>query len=604
MRIRTVLGRLIVAAVLVAGVTATTPTPSGAAGVTTHGWMAVSAIPKVTDPQLRALLAAHEDHVRAGGMFPDAGYLPGLTFGEEAHWQRFIDAYTDQILARDDCGDITDPNGPCATMVAHLMGVAAHGMGDEVWDWLFEPYAPDLNEYYTSPSVSAFNETGAESQMDVIAVGVHGVPRPVIPQLPSIPALIAAFDAAGLTGVTPQQFALQGLGEAVWDAETGWVTNHLGPIQAAMPWMSANMVTAPGGVDWASTAIAGYWESIWGRLRDDRPATRVSITYPAPGQDDLPTTGWDRASFQPGTARGRGGARNRITAALTSAMPYRHPGGPAVSNELAPGTMTIRDRATGAAVPVKSGYPRLVPYGADSGEHLIDVQPAANLAPCHWYDVTVGVDTPLVDDAGETVTPYGWSFRTECTGNALTGTVTGPDGQPVGGAWVLAYRPGSGYAPTGIGVTGPDGNYVMTGLPAHESYRVGVLVPAESPAASGAASGTFSLAGSPIEVDLALAPKRSISGRVTNAAGDPIAGVAVSAFGTGDTWVPGTRTTTAADGTYRLVLPGADRFTIAFRYPADRPLVFWNGVTRRQDSTPIDLTTTLTVAGIDQVLGP
>ena len=466
-----VLSRIAVAVAVVCGVLAVAPSPSSAAGVSTHGWMAVSAIPEVTDPDLRALLEAHEHQVRAGGMFPDAGYVPGNTFGEEAHWQRFVEAYIDQILARDDCGDLTDPAGPCADMVAHLMGMAGHGMGDEVWDWLFEPYGPDLDEYFTHPDNTAFNEGGAESQMDVVALGVHGVPRPTIPDLPSIPALIAAFDQAGLSGVEPREFALLGLGEAVWDVERQWVDTYLADIQAAMPWMSANMVTAPGGVDFAATAIAGYWESLWGRLLGDRPPTRVSITYPAPGQTDVPATGWERDSFQPGSSRGRGGARQRITAVLTSTPTYRVPGGDPVQNELADGTMTITDRLTGQEVPVKAGFPRLVPYGADAGEHLIDVQPASDLGPCRWFDVAVGVRTPLLDRDGTTITPHRWSFRTECTGNAITGTVVGPDGEAVAGAWVLAYRPTDGFAPTAIGVTGTDGAYAIPDLPAERLRR-------------------------------------------------------------------------------------------------------------------------------------
>src|SRR5688572_5071941 len=76
---------------------------ANAAGIVTHAWMALEAIDRVQPPALRQLLDAHRDQVRAGAEFPDGGYwtrsfgTPGGDYGEEAHWQRFHDAYVAQI---------------------------------------------------------------------------------------------------------------------------------------------------------------------------------------------------------------------------------------------------------------------------------------------------------------------------------------------------------------------------------------------------------------------------------------------------------------------------------------------------------------------------
>src|SRR4051794_23775581 len=90
--------------------------PAEAAGIVTHAWMALDAIDRVQSHSLQALLDAHRDQVRAGAEFPDGGYwtddTPAGDYGEEAHWQRFVDAYIDQIKARADCGVLTDRNGP------------------------------------------------------------------------------------------------------------------------------------------------------------------------------------------------------------------------------------------------------------------------------------------------------------------------------------------------------------------------------------------------------------------------------------------------------------------------------------------------------------
>ncbi len=67
----------------------------------------------------------------AGAAYPDTGYWaeqdspvgstdvrPSDAFGETSHWERFVDAYVAHIR-RSDCGDLTNPVGPCAAMVAH-----------------------------------------------------------------------------------------------------------------------------------------------------------------------------------------------------------------------------------------------------------------------------------------------------------------------------------------------------------------------------------------------------------------------------------------------------------------------------------------------------
>lgn len=393
--------------------------PAGAAGVTTHGWMGLTAIERVADDDLKTLLSTHAEQVRSGAQFPDGGYVPGNAHGEEAHWSRFTDAYAAQILARDDCGDLTAPDGPCAAEVAHLMGVLAHGMGDEVWDWLFEPNSPDLDEYYLPEELSAVQDGGGqELVMDLVAIGVHGRTGGALPPLPSKPDLLAAFDAAGLDGVTPEmldtgQVALQ----VIYQAEASWVAQHLPGVLAEMPWMSHNVVDAPGGVSYAADAIAAQWESMWGHLLGDRSATEVGATYPAAEQRRIPATGWVR-TYQPGSHPGRGGARTRISASLSYALPYDKPGVdpdvPPVSEQLPAGSMTLTDLSTDELVPLLAGYPRVVPYGPGAGTHNVDLQPGADLTPCTWY--RVDITSSLLDADGNPVVPYAWTFRTGTDG--------------------------------------------------------------------------------------------------------------------------------------------------------------------------------------------
>ena len=404
-------------AVLVAlGALALAPAPpAGAAGVTTHAWMAAQAIDQVTSPQLKALLKANKEYVRVGAHFPDSGYALTNKYGEEAHWQRFHDAYAAQILTHTECTNLAAPTGPCAKMIAFLMGMIGHGMGDEVWDWLFEPYVADLEEYFTPDSLGGqANEGGAELQLDLVAIADFKQPTTKMVDFPSHPDILEAFESIGFTDVDENALNLgQVAMGVVHQVEAGWAPTHIDDLHAAMPWTSHNMVTAPGGVNFAATAIAGSWNSMWGRLLGNQPATSVSITYPGSNELRVPATGWDR-SMQPGSARGRGGARNRVTAVLTYARPYTGSAGTSTT-ELPAGSMTLVERDTSEPVPIMAGWPRSVPYGADAGEHMIGIQPAGNLKPCTWY--RAGVTANLVDARNQAVTPMTWDFRTGTNGD-------------------------------------------------------------------------------------------------------------------------------------------------------------------------------------------
>jgi hypothetical protein len=401
--------------------------PAGAAGMITHTWMAEEAIDLVETPELRALLLAHVDQVRSGAKFPDGGYFPGLIHGEEAHWQRFFDARVERLLARTDCGDLTDPAGPCAPEIAHLMGNVAHGTGDEVWDWLFEPNSPDRDEYYLHPDLSAFqDEGGQELVMDLVAIARYGVQPHVVPPLPSKPELIAAFAMAGLSGVTEAHLDTgQALFAAIYEVESAWAAQHADAVVENMPWMSAHLVTAPGGVRYAARSIAGQWETLWARILGQPHRTRISNTYPADGERGIPAFGWVR-TYQPGSHRGRGGARTRIVASLTDSLPYRVPGGPGVSNQLPPGAMILSERDTGVVLPTLASFPRAVPYSADAGEHTIAIQPGVDLQACTWY--RVDVTEALIDARNQPVEPYSWTFR---TGADAEGTRCPDDPLPV-----------------------------------------------------------------------------------------------------------------------------------------------------------------------------
>jgi hypothetical protein len=412
------IGSLLVVTALVAGGLATSAPSADAAGIVTHAWMGLDAIANVQQADLRAILDAHRDQVRAGAEFPDGGYwtrslgLPGGDYGEEAHGQRFVDAYAAQIRDDPACQPLSAPDGPCAATIAHLMGVAAHGMGDEVWDWLFEPNGPGFAERYLPPAFAGLaGPGGLELQLDIVAIARHGRPTGPTPELPDVTKIKAAFDAVGRSDIDPATFPQ---GEAGMDVERSvealFAPDHVAPRERAMPWTSAHLTSSAGGVDWAARAIAGYFDALWGDVIGRPRPTTVSVTAPRHGAVNVPATGWV-GSYSPGSNDGNRGGLTRIAAALTRALPFNAQAGQgSVPSELPTGSLRVRDLRTWQLVPPAAGYPRIVPYNPEAGEHVVAFQPAGDLAPCRWYQAET--TRALVDSRGRSVLPASWRFRT------------------------------------------------------------------------------------------------------------------------------------------------------------------------------------------------
>ena len=65
---------------------------------------------------------------------------------------------------------------------------------------------------------------------------------------------------------------------------------------------------------------------------------------------------------------------------------------------------------SGKLVAAQPGYPRIVPYNPEAGEHTIAFQPQTDLQPCRWYQVET--TRALVDASGRPVQAARWQFRT------------------------------------------------------------------------------------------------------------------------------------------------------------------------------------------------
>jgi hypothetical protein len=424
------------------------PATAAASGVTTHAFMAEAAIPFVGDPQLRALLEANADAVVTGAHYPDGGYavssFPGGNYGEVSHWERFVNAYATVLRDREDCGDVTDPRGPCASSVAFLMGIAGHGIGDERWDWLFEPKMADLGEspvhpLYRSDAPGAAELASVppgslintpEFAMDNIALVEHDRLRRLPATPPPIDDLLAAYERRGNAEGVTRDGILAGQAAIIAAAageRMGVAAEYL-RVRTTMPQVSAQYLTGTGGVLDVAQAAAPYYEAVWAKVRGAVPVPRVTGPIPAPGSEGVPIV-WHPVRDSPGP--NGGGSETRILASLTTQLD----------------TSTITAEAfrllgpDGEELEQEPGFPKPGPYGGGDGNHTLMAWPKDDLQPCTTYGAEI--TRALRDHAGTPIErPFRWTFRTTSADGGPCPLPPLPPGRPAG------ERPGTGRPAT------------------------------------------------------------------------------------------------------------------------------------------------------------
>lgn len=434
------------------------PASAWAAGMTVHALMADYGrqfLP--SDHPLKQILDRHRPALLAGAIYPDGGYATGAAFpgdrdvAENAHWEYFVnpliqllhdrgcatseggrsplpglggvvDFFTDGLQAAAPLAEIRNSDG-CGDLIAFTMGVAAHGMGDEVWDALFEPVVRERGEEAPNSPANTLDTfppgapvgvgqilrgligdrpfdllrqafdplslNSIEYAMDVVAIVEHDLWLQV-PYLVFPPAelLVEAYARLGRNDPPVDRLAVERAALATRSlvlAERLAAPIEISRVRQVMPWASANYFTGQGGVLHTAEAITGYYLHLWNKLQNGLAAARgplVVNVHPFKDADDVPF--FDSAE--------------RRVIAFLSGSPDRASTGP--------GAIVVFDE-TGALVPGRTdafGY-------RGEGSHGLSFAFETDLKPDHEY--TVVVTTRVRDELGKRLErPLIWSFRT------------------------------------------------------------------------------------------------------------------------------------------------------------------------------------------------
>lgn len=243
------------------------PSQAFAAGSVSHIYFSREAVHHVTHSELVTLLHSKDAALVVGSAYPDTGYLPGTTYGEDSHWDPFIFAFADDLKER-----YVDPVAERPDLVAFLMGCASHRVSDEIFHWRLvdEIAANDFDGNWEA----AHHYADLDLDMMLISDKKLWFSAPKSWRVP-VSDLLRVYDRMGLQVrrkeiiVGNVAMSLAGLGE-----------RFAAPFRAKKarkkaPWAAANYLDSQEcGYAQIVTATALYWDNLFAYLKDSSPQAR------------------------------------------------------------------------------------------------------------------------------------------------------------------------------------------------------------------------------------------------------------------------------------------------------------------------------------------
>lgn len=231
-----------------------------------HLWIAVDSLSYLEEGELRDLLTREElrQMLRNGAMFPDGGYALGDNYGEIAHWEPFHLTYLDWIRTT-----YQPPwSDEAAQHIALLMGMAAHGIADQLYDGMYLKRHEYFDEHGSEATL--FGVDGATDACFAATQGPMELPEIWVPA----ESLAPLFDT--LRGYQVSADTIE-LGQSMVVVAVMLANDSLddpdvlAEYMETYPWACANQDNplVPGSPPTHGPAIARYWSVLWARLHGD-----------------------------------------------------------------------------------------------------------------------------------------------------------------------------------------------------------------------------------------------------------------------------------------------------------------------------------------------
>ena len=316
-----------------------TPGPTLGHGIWGHIHVTGWAIESLPDGELRDFFAEPEVFNAAlfGAAFTDSGYFPqggeqaavASAYSEHTHWEPFINDFITWIR-------LNDPP-PWRSLdsrkrVAFLLGCAAHGLQDEIFDSLF---LPKVHEHDGKGQDEA--DPGSDGFMSHENL-IRFQPTPYVP-METLLELYAGIDKPITADVIQDAVDLMTLLYVNSDAGPEVAATLYDQYANKLPWAFSHFMDprVPGSLQSEVLPTAAYLQAVWRRLHGTFSPTEARVaTYPAPdgvilGASHASSDAWVTYIYGIGTQvseggvtlEGQDGAEVPVTVTGTFAHPPR-----------------------------------------------------------------------------------------------------------------------------------------------------------------------------------------------------------------------------------------------------------------------------------------
>ena len=251
---------------------------ANAAGNITHAIMTDEARRNVVLEDLISLLDGHKQYWLIGSALPDGGYIHNYSYAEPAHWPAFHVPYFKHINAL--CQGQLETTR-CEQLIAHFLGMVAHGFEDESYDILMN----DRSELVDPPEVHSLLE-GRDTMIDKYSVWDYNRAFHLMPS--AVSPLDDVFQVFGAMRTRNVELSHLQIGEATMISAASlqrnivdFFTNYVDSQK--YPWLRKSYITEAGGVEFTGRALANLWEFYWEKFHGRIKTADVTVYPPNDG---------------------------------------------------------------------------------------------------------------------------------------------------------------------------------------------------------------------------------------------------------------------------------------------------------------------------------
>jgi hypothetical protein len=238
--------------------------PAFANGNYSHVWAAMDALNYLEDGELGDLLKRPDLllMIQNGAMYPDSGYAVNDAYGEITHWEPFQTVYLDWIRDTFQPPWTTDE---AAQHIAFLMGMAAHGMSDQLYDGMFLERAEFRDGYGDVSYMGGID--GVTDTCFAAAMGPMDPPQQWVPAEVLAP-LYHVSDGHTLAPTTIELGQSLVVVAVMFANDRSQDEKNMAELRSLYPWACGNQDNpfVPGSPVTHAPAIANYWQVLWQRL--------------------------------------------------------------------------------------------------------------------------------------------------------------------------------------------------------------------------------------------------------------------------------------------------------------------------------------------------